>query len=79
MANDVDMSGWSELLHSSSKLLEQAAPSAQFPPIQVLLKKSFFGIEFHIFGNVCWNDIIFGLEILEEFGSIGSINEEIEG
>ncbi|XP_004236591.1 nuclear pore complex protein NUP93A [Solanum lycopersicum] len=34
MANDVDMSGWSELLHSSSKLLEQAAPSAQFPPLQ---------------------------------------------
>ncbi|CAN4089874.1 unnamed protein product [Withania somnifera] len=34
MANDVDMSGWSELLHSSSKLLEQAAPSTQFPPLQ---------------------------------------------
>uniref|UniRef100_M1AYL7 Nuclear pore protein n=1 Tax=Solanum tuberosum TaxID=4113 RepID=M1AYL7_SOLTU len=34
MANDVDMSGWSELLHSSSKLLEQAAPSVQFPPLQ---------------------------------------------
>ncbi|KAK4371473.1 hypothetical protein RND71_010948 [Anisodus tanguticus] len=34
MANDLDMSGWSELLHSSSKLLEQAAPSAQFPPLQ---------------------------------------------
>ncbi|KAL2464644.1 Nuclear pore complex protein [Forsythia ovata] len=34
MANDSDMSGWSDLLHSSSKLLEQAAPSAQFPPLQ---------------------------------------------
>ncbi|XAR68488.1 hypothetical protein NMG60_11003624 [Bertholletia excelsa] len=34
MANDADMSGWTDLLHSSSKLLEQAAPSAQFPPLQ---------------------------------------------
>ncbi|CAI9099390.1 OLC1v1036204C1 [Oldenlandia corymbosa var. corymbosa] len=34
MANDADMSSWNDLLHSSSKLLEQAAPSAQFPPIQ---------------------------------------------
>ncbi|XP_047259585.1 nuclear pore complex protein NUP93A [Capsicum annuum] len=34
MSKDVDMSGWSELLHSSSKLLEQAAPSPQFPPLQ---------------------------------------------
>ncbi|CAI9765651.1 unnamed protein product [Fraxinus pennsylvanica] len=34
MANDSDMSGWSDLLHSSSKLLEQATPSAQFPPLQ---------------------------------------------
>lgn len=36
MANDADMSGWTDLLHSSTKLLEQAAPSAQFPPLQVL-------------------------------------------
>lgn len=28
------MSGWTGLLHSSSKLIEQAAPSAQFPPLQ---------------------------------------------
>lgn len=28
------MSSWTNLLHSSSKLLEQAAPSAQFPPLQ---------------------------------------------
>ncbi|KAL2228210.1 UNVERIFIED_CONTAM: Nuclear pore complex protein NUP93A [Sesamum indicum] len=35
MANDADMSGWTDLLHSSSKLIEQAAPSAQFPPLQV--------------------------------------------
>ncbi|TYK25572.1 Nuclear pore complex protein NUP93A [Cucumis melo var. makuwa] len=34
MANDQDMSGWTDLLHSSTKLLEQAAPSAQFPPLQ---------------------------------------------
>ncbi|OAY82013.1 Nuclear pore complex protein NUP93A [Ananas comosus] len=34
MANDVEMSGWSGLLNSSTKLLEQAAPSAQFPPLQ---------------------------------------------
>ncbi|KAK9671097.1 hypothetical protein RND81_12G006800 [Saponaria officinalis] len=34
MANEVDMSGWTDLLHSSSKLCEQAAPSAQFPPLQ---------------------------------------------
>ncbi|ONK76363.1 uncharacterized protein A4U43_C03F26910 [Asparagus officinalis] len=34
MANDSDMSGWTELLHSSTKILEQAVPSAQFPPLQ---------------------------------------------
>lgn len=37
MATDSDMSSWTDLLHSSTKLLEQAAPSAQFPPLQVLL------------------------------------------
>ena len=35
MAGEQDMSGWTDLLHSSTKLLEQAAPSAQFPPLQV--------------------------------------------
>ncbi|KAJ7972191.1 Nuclear pore protein [Quillaja saponaria] len=34
MANEHDLSSWSDLLHSSTKLLEQAAPSAQFPPLQ---------------------------------------------
>ncbi|KAL8095363.1 hypothetical protein AgCh_036729 [Apium graveolens] len=34
MANEADMSSWTDLLHSSSKLVEQAAPSAQFPPLQ---------------------------------------------
>ncbi|GJW21128.1 nuclear pore complex protein NUP93A [Tanacetum coccineum] len=34
MAHDGDMSSWTNLLHSSSKLVEQAAPSAQFPPLQ---------------------------------------------
>ncbi|CAN1787526.1 Nuclear pore complex protein NUP93A [Linum perenne] len=34
MAGDQDMGGWSDLLHSSTRLLEQAAPSAQFPPLQ---------------------------------------------
>ncbi|KAL1569392.1 Nuclear pore complex protein nup93a [Salvia divinorum] len=34
MTSDADMSGWTGLLHSSSKLIEQAAPSAQFPPLQ---------------------------------------------
>ncbi|KAI4341250.1 hypothetical protein MLD38_025995 [Melastoma candidum] len=34
MANDQEMSGWTDLLHSSTELLEQAAPSAQFPPLQ---------------------------------------------
>ncbi|KAK3217915.1 hypothetical protein Dsin_011885 [Dipteronia sinensis] len=34
MASEQDMSSWSDLLHSSSKLLEQAAPSTQFPPLQ---------------------------------------------
>ncbi|KAK2985810.1 hypothetical protein RJ640_019306 [Escallonia rubra] len=34
MASDTDMSSWTDLLHSSSKLVEQAAPSAQFPPLQ---------------------------------------------
>ncbi|XP_019457997.1 PREDICTED: nuclear pore complex protein NUP93A-like isoform X1 [Lupinus angustifolius] len=33
MANE-DISNWSDLLHSSTKLLEQAASSAQFPPLQ---------------------------------------------
>ncbi|XP_004486689.1 nuclear pore complex protein NUP93A-like [Cicer arietinum] len=33
MANE-DLASWTDLLHSSSKLLEQAAPSAQFPPLQ---------------------------------------------
>ncbi|XP_027339854.1 nuclear pore complex protein NUP93A-like isoform X1 [Abrus precatorius] len=33
MANE-DLSNWTDLLHSSTKLLEQAAPSAQFPPLQ---------------------------------------------
>lgn len=37
MANDQEMSGWTDLLHSSTKLLEQATPSSQFPPLQVLL------------------------------------------
>ncbi|KAJ8646306.1 hypothetical protein MRB53_008054 [Persea americana] len=34
MASDADMSSWNDLLHSSSKLLEQASSSAQFPPLQ---------------------------------------------
>lgn len=34
MASEQDMSSWTDLLHSSTKLLEQAAPSAQFPPLQ---------------------------------------------
>ncbi|XP_039129294.1 nuclear pore complex protein NUP93A-like isoform X1 [Dioscorea cayenensis subsp. rotundata] len=34
MAGDADMAGWTDLLHTSSKLLEQAAPSAQFPTLQ---------------------------------------------
>ncbi|KAL6509042.1 Nuclear pore complex protein nup93a [Orobanche gracilis] len=34
MESDADMSGWTDLLHSSSKLIDQAAPSAQFPPLQ---------------------------------------------
>ncbi|CAA3013120.1 nuclear pore complex NUP93A-like [Olea europaea subsp. europaea] len=34
MANDSEMSGWSDLLHSSLKLLKQANPAAQFPPLQ---------------------------------------------
>ncbi|KAK1293387.1 Uncharacterized protein QJS10_CPB17g01746 [Acorus calamus] len=34
MAMDQDMVGWTDLLHTSTKLLEQAAPSAQFPPLQ---------------------------------------------
>ncbi|XP_024441812.2 nuclear pore complex protein NUP93A isoform X2 [Populus trichocarpa] len=34
MASEQDMSNWTDLLHSSTKLLEQAAPSPQFPPLQ---------------------------------------------
>ncbi|KAG5515560.1 hypothetical protein RHGRI_036566 [Rhododendron griersonianum] len=34
MVSDTEMGSWTDLLHSSSKLLEQAAPSAQFPPLQ---------------------------------------------
>ncbi|KAL2591041.1 hypothetical protein AAZV13_13G321600 [Glycine max] len=33
MANE-ELGSWTDLLHSSTKLLEQAAPSAQFPPLQ---------------------------------------------
>ncbi|XP_038721466.1 uncharacterized protein LOC120013654 isoform X2 [Tripterygium wilfordii] len=34
MASEPEMSNWTDLLHSSTKLLEQVAPSAQFPPLQ---------------------------------------------
>ncbi|WOL18253.1 nuclear pore complex protein [Canna indica] len=34
MANDQEMTGWTDLLHSSTKLLEHAGPSAHFPTIQ---------------------------------------------
>ncbi|KAK5839288.1 hypothetical protein PVK06_008064 [Gossypium arboreum] len=34
MASEQGMSSWTDLLHSSTKLLKQAAPSAQFPPLQ---------------------------------------------
>lgn len=32
---DAEMGGWTGLLHSSTKLLEQAAPTPHFPPLQV--------------------------------------------
>ncbi|RWW64175.1 hypothetical protein BHE74_00028604 [Ensete ventricosum] len=35
MANDQEMSGWTDLLHSSTKLLEHAGPSVHFPSLQV--------------------------------------------
>ncbi|KAL7169017.1 hypothetical protein ACSBR2_034109 [Camellia fascicularis] len=35
------MGSWTDLLHSSSKLLEQAALSVQFPPLQVHHKLHF--------------------------------------
>lgn len=35
MAGQQDVSSWTDLLHSSTRLLEQAVPSAQFPPLQV--------------------------------------------
>ncbi|KAK9086623.1 hypothetical protein Syun_029017 [Stephania yunnanensis] len=38
MASESDLSSWTDLLHSSTKLLEQVAPSAQFP----LLRFGFF-------------------------------------
>ncbi|XP_068662330.1 nuclear pore complex protein NUP93A-like [Aristolochia californica] len=34
MATEPEMGTWTDLLHSSTKLLEQAAPSAHFPPLQ---------------------------------------------
>ncbi|KAL5218230.1 hypothetical protein ABZP36_018914 [Zizania latifolia] len=34
VGGDAEMGGWSELLHSSTKLLEQAAPTPHFPPLQ---------------------------------------------
>jgi hypothetical protein len=47
MANE-DLASWTDLLHSSSKLLEQAAPSAQFPPLQVSQSHTFFSLfSFH--------------------------------
>jgi hypothetical protein len=35
MATEQGFSGWTDLLHSSSNLLEQSGRSAQFPPLQV--------------------------------------------
>ncbi|RWW05820.1 hypothetical protein GW17_00030883 [Ensete ventricosum] len=35
MANDQEMSGWTDLLHSSTKLLEHAGPSVHFPSLQI--------------------------------------------
>uniref|UniRef100_A0A804LK96 Nuclear pore protein n=1 Tax=Zea mays TaxID=4577 RepID=A0A804LK96_MAIZE len=32
--DDAEMGGWTGLLHSSTKLLEQAAPTPHFPPLQ---------------------------------------------
>eukprot|EP01018_Ginkgo_biloba_P022309 Gb_32484 [translate_table: standard] len=34
MAGEGDMTSWTDLLHNSTKLLQQATPSTQFPPIQ---------------------------------------------
>lgn len=78
--SEQEMSGWSDLLHSSSKLLEQAAPSAQFPPLQVLLLFTFF-IHFHrqMLSTLFFNCALMIYFIAEEFRSIGSIVEEVEG
>lgn len=56
MAREQDVSSWTDLLHSSTKLLEQAAPSAQFPPLQVrtiLFPGSARGNCVKVFSNVC--------------------------
>ncbi|XP_057864951.2 nuclear pore complex protein NUP93A isoform X2 [Cryptomeria japonica] len=34
MAGEADMTSWTDLLNNSTKLLQQAAPSTEFPPIQ---------------------------------------------
>ncbi|KAF9593700.1 hypothetical protein IFM89_024638, partial [Coptis chinensis] len=34
MANEAEMSSWTDLLHSTNKLLEKASPYPQFPPLQ---------------------------------------------
>jgi len=36
---DAEMGGWTGLLHSSTKLLEQAAPTPHFPPLQVRARR----------------------------------------
>jgi hypothetical protein len=37
--DDAEMGGWTGLLHSSTKLLEQAAPTPHFPPLQVRARR----------------------------------------
>jgi hypothetical protein len=72
MATEQGFSGWTDLLHSSTKLLEQSGPSAQFPPLQVphysLLEVFLFGSQENVGkfkeGNVISSRVGFCLEVL---------------
>lgn len=79
MASDADMSGWTDLLHSSSKLIEQAAPSAQFPALQVSLVAQLLANMFCRFNISLIEFFSFVVVQTEEFGSVGGFVEEAEG
>lgn len=74
MANDQEMSGWTDLLHSSTKLLEHAGPSAHFPSLQVLPHSSV--CSFNQFAR-CLISFFFGI-LVEESRPVGVSLQEAQ-